>query len=121
MSPTDYAAWLAGGTKNESMAQMGGRLFSQLGCAACHSSDNSGRGPSLAGIYGTTEKMIDGSTKTVDEALIRQAIVNPNSIMLPNYAPIMPTFQGQVNEEQVLQIIAYVKSLGTEERIAGRK
>src|ERR1700728_612204 len=78
MSPTDYAAWLAGGSKNESMAQMGGRLFSQLGCAACHSSDNSGRGPSLAGIYGTTEKMIDGSTKTVDEALIRQAIVNPN-------------------------------------------
>src|ERR1700735_40449 len=78
MSPTDYAAWLAGGTKNESMAQMGGRLFSQLGCVACHSSDNSGRGPSLAGIYGTTEKMIEGSTKTGDQALIRQAIVNPN-------------------------------------------
>jgi cytochrome c oxidase subunit II len=57
----------------------------------------------------------------VDEVLIRRAIVNPTSIMLPNYAPIMPTFQGQVNEEQVLQIIAYVKSLGPEERIAGRK
>jgi cytochrome c oxidase subunit 2 len=121
MSPTDYAAWLAGGTKSESMAQMGGRLFLQLGCSACHSSDNTGRGPSLAGIYGTTEKLTDGSTKTVDETLIRQAIVNPNSIMLPNYAPIMPTFRGQVNEEQVLQLIAYVKSLGPEERIAGRK
>ena len=47
---------------------------------------------------------------------IRQAIVNPNSMPLPNYPPIMPTFQGQVNEEQVLQLIAYVKSLGAEER-----
>jgi cytochrome c oxidase subunit 2 len=54
--------------------------------------------------------------RPVDEALIRQAIVNPNSILLPNYPPIMPTFQGQVNEEQVLQLIAYVKSLGSEER-----
>jgi cytochrome c oxidase subunit II len=121
MSQTDYAAWLAGGTKSESMAQMGGRLFSQLGCAACHTSERSGRGPSLAGIYGTTQKMRDGNSKTVDEALIRQAIVNPNSIMLPNYPPIMPTFQGQVNEEQVLQLIAYVKSLEPEERTTSSK
>jgi cytochrome c oxidase subunit II len=121
MSPTDYAAWLAGGSKNESMAQMGGRLFAQLGCQSCHASDNSGRGPSLAGIYGTTEKFRDGSSKTVDDVLIRQAIVNPNSIALPNYAPIMPTFQGQVNEEQVLQLIAYVKSLGPEERTVSSK
>jgi cytochrome c oxidase subunit 2 len=121
MSPTDYAAWLAGGTKNESMAQMGGRLFSQLGCVTCHATDNSGRGPSLAGIYGTTEKLRDGSATTVDEALIRQAIVNPNSITLPNYPPIMPTFQGQINEEQVLQLIAYIKSLEPEERTTSGK
>jgi cytochrome c oxidase subunit II len=57
----------------------------------------------------------------VDEVLIRQAIVNPNSITLPNYPPIMPTFQGQVNEEQVLQLIAYVKSLGSEERTTSSK
>jgi cytochrome c oxidase subunit 2 len=50
----------------------------------------------------------------VDEAFLRQAIVDPNSLVLPNYPPIMPTFQGQVNEEQVLQLIAYVKSLGPE-------
>jgi cytochrome c oxidase subunit II len=121
MSPTDYAAWLAGGTKNESMAQMGGRLFSQLGCVACHTSDSAGRGPSLAGIYGTTQKMRDGNSKTVDEALIHQAIVNPNSMMLPNYPPIMPSFQGQVNEEQVLQLIAYIKSLEPEERTTSSK
>ena len=116
MSPTDYAAWLSGGARNESMAQAGERLFTQLGCVTCHVADNTGRGPSLVGLYGKQENLRSGDMKLVDEALIRQAIVIPNSVILPNYPPIMPTFQGQINEEQVLQLIAYVKSLGTEER-----
>lgn len=116
MTPTDYAAWLAGGAKGESMAQAGERLFSQLGCVTCHLADGSGRGPSLAGLYGHTQALRTGETKVVDEAFIRQAIVNPNSMPIPGYTPAMPTFQGQVNEEQVLQLIAYVKSLGSEER-----
>lgn len=116
MEPTDYAAWLAGGESNESMAQTGGRLFTQLGCSTCHISDNTGKGPSLAGEYGKPEKLRDGSTRVVDEGLIRQAIVNPNSVVLANYPPIMPTFKGQVDEEQVLQLIAYIKSLGVQER-----
>jgi len=116
MSQADYAAWLSGGARNESMAQIGERLFNQLGCVTCHVADGTGRGPSLAGLYGKPEKLRSGEMRLVDEALIRQAIVNPNSILLPNYPPIMPTFQGQVNEEQVLQLIAYVKSLGSEER-----
>jgi cytochrome c oxidase subunit II len=121
MSAADYAAWLSGGSKNESMAQTGERLFTQLGCASCHIADGTGRGPSLAGVYGQPEKLRSGDTKVVDETLIRQAIVNPNSIQLPNYPPIMPTFQGQINEEQVLQLIAYVKSLGPEERTTNAK
>ncbi len=121
MSDADYAAWLSGGSKNESMAQTGERLFTQLGCASCHVAEGTGRGPSLAGVYGKPEKLRSGDTKVVDETLIRQAIVNPNSIQLPNYPPIMPTFQGQINEEQVLQLIAYVKSLGPEERTTNAK
>ena len=116
MAPSDYAAWLSGGARNESMAQTGERLFNRLGCVTCHVADNTGRGPSLVGIYGKQEKLRNGDMKLVDEALIRQAIVNPNSIILPNYPPIIPSFQGQINEEQVLQLIAYIKSLGTEER-----
>ncbi len=116
MSPTDYANWLSGGAKNESMAQAGERLFTQLGCITCHIADGSGRGPVLQGLYGHPVKLRSGETRVVDETYIRQAIVNPNSMPLPNYAPVMPTFQGQVNEEQVLQLIAYVKSLGAEER-----
>jgi cytochrome c oxidase subunit 2 len=121
MTPTDYAAWLAGGARNESMAQAGERLFDQYGCATCHLMDGSGRAPSLLGLYSKNEKLRSGETRLVDETLIRQAIVNPNSILLPDYPPIMPTFQGQINEEQVLQLIAYVKSLGSEERKTKRK
>jgi cytochrome c oxidase subunit 2 len=121
MTPTDYASWLSGGSRNESMAQTGERLFNQLGCVTCHLTDGTGRGPSLVAIFGKPEKLRSGETRTVDEALIRQAIVTPNSLLLPDYAPVMPTFQGQINEEQVLQLIAYVKSLGTQERQTSAK
>lgn len=116
MTRTDYANWLAAEEKTESMSQQGERLFSQLGCSSCHMANDSGRGPSLAGIYGKPEKLQNGETRVVDENLIREAIVFPNSVLLPNYPAIMPTFQGQVNEDQVLQLIAYVKSLGAQER-----
>ena len=118
MEPFDYAAWLSGGSSHESMTQTGERLFTQLGCATCHTADNTGRGPSLVGLYGKMQTLRSGETRVADEGLIRQAIVSPNSVILPNYPPVMPTFQGQINEEQVLQLIAYVKSLGTQERTA---
>jgi cytochrome c oxidase subunit 2 len=121
MSPSDYAAWLAGGEQNEAMSSSGEHLFSLLGCSSCHAgAGQSGTGPSLAGIYGQSQKFADGSTHLVDDTLIRQAIVEPDSVQLPNYKNVMPTFKGQLTEEQMLQLIAYVKSLGTEERKNGQ-
>src|SRR5271155_4146357 len=79
MEPQDYANWLAGGEKTESMAQEGERLFTQFGCDSCHASDGTGRGPSLAGLYGKPEQLAGGETRVVDESLIRQAILVPNS------------------------------------------
>lgn len=118
MTPTDYAEWLAGGAKGESMTQTGARLFTQYGCDTCHKPDETGKGPSLNGVFGKPQKLKDGRTLTVDETFIRQAITNPNSMPLENYAPVMPTFQGQLNEEQILDLMAYVKSLGALERKA---
>jgi cytochrome c oxidase subunit II len=120
MSPTDYAAWLAGGEKTESLAQQGAQLFSQFGCGSCHGPDSGNRAPSLAGLYGKPEKLSSGETRVVDESLIRQSILVPNSVHLPGYQPIMPTYQGQIDEEQILQLIAYVKSLSSEERVNGK-
>jgi len=116
MTPTDYANWLAGGEKSESLAQQGARLFSQYGCNNCHVPEGNGQAPSLVGVYGKPEKLQNGETKVVDETLIQQAILVPNSVHLPNYKPIMPTYQGQIDQDQMLQLIAYVKSLGSEER-----
>lgn len=118
MSPSDYAAWLAGGEQNESMSQSGAHLFSLLGCNSCHT--QGGDGPPLNGIYGQSEKFADGSTHVVDDSLIRQAIIEPDTVQLPNYKNVMPTFKGQLDEDQMLQLIAYVKSLGPEERKNGQ-
>ena len=118
MEPKDYADWLATGEKTESMAQQGSRLFTQFGCDSCHLSDGTGRGPSLAGLYGKPEQLADGETRVADESLIRQAILVPNSVHVAGRQAIMPTYQGQLNEEQMLQLIAYVKSLGSQERNA---
>jgi cytochrome c oxidase subunit II len=120
MTPDDYAAWLNGGEKNQSMAQSGEQLFTHLGCASCHAEASTSNGPSLAGIFGTSVKLANGETRVVDESFIREAIVSPNSVPLPNYKQIMPTFQGQIDEEQVLQLVAYVKSLGLQERSNGK-
>ena len=116
MSPTDYAAWLAGGENSEPMAQQGERIFNHYTCNYCHVPDGTGRGPSLVGIFGKPEKLANGEMRMVDEGLIRQALMQPNSVPVAGYAPIMPTFQGQFTEDQILQLIAYVKSLGLQER-----
>lgn len=120
MSPTDYSAWLAGGEANESMAQQGEALFDHYTCGYCHNPNGTGQGPSLVGRYGKAEKLANGQMRVVDEGLIREALLQPNSVILPNFPPIMPTFKGQFTEEQILDLIAYVKSLGSPERTDGK-
>ncbi len=115
MTPTDYEQWLSGGAKGESMAEAGARLFGQLGCITCHIADGTGRGPVLQGIYGKPVKLMGDQTVVADDAYIRESILQPSAKIVAGYPSpsIMPTFQGQVSEEQILQLIAYVKSLGS--------
>ena len=121
MSPTDYAQWLAGGVKGESMPQAGARLFTQLGCSTCHATEGASRCPPLQGLYGKAVKLADGRSVIADEAYIREAIIHPNSHHVAGYPPIMPTYQGQISEEQLLQLIAYIKSLREEEGKAPKR
>jgi cytochrome c oxidase subunit 2 len=116
MSPHDYEAWLASNENSEPMWQQGEAIFNHYTCNYCHVPDGTGRGPSLVGIFGKPEKLASGEMRVVDENLIRQALVEPNSVPLAGFAPIMPTFKGQFTEDQILQLIAYVKSLGSQER-----
>ncbi len=112
MEPADYQAWLSGGTKEASPSAAGQKLFTSLACNTCHYEENRGRGPTLVGLYGTEVKLANGNTVIADDAYIRESILNPGAKVVGGYSPIMPTFQGQISEEQILQIIAYLKSIG---------
>jgi cytochrome c oxidase subunit 2 len=70
------------------------------------------RGPHLEGVYNSQVKLADGRTVTADDNYVRESILNPTAKVVAGYDPVMPTFQGQVTEEQLTQLIAYVRSLG---------
>lgn len=114
MNDSDYENWVASGGTEGSMAQQGERLFEQYGCSTCHQTDQQGRGPNLRGVYGSRVQLSDGRSVLADDAFIRESILNPNAKVVAGYRPdVMPTFQGQVSEEQLLQLIVYIKSLAT--------
>jgi cytochrome c oxidase subunit II len=113
MDPAEYQAWLGGGTSTGTMADAGAKLFQDLACATCHLETTQGRGPILKGAYGKPVRLTGGGTVTMDDAYIRESILTPTAKVVEGFQPIMPTFQGLVTEEQVLQLIAYIKSLGS--------
>ena len=111
MEPQDFQAWLAGGRASESPVAAGEKLFRDLACNTCHTNDAQARGPVLTNLYNQPVRLQDGSTVTADEAYIRESIVHPQAKIVAGFQPLMPTFQGLVTEEQLLQLIAYVRSL----------
>jgi cytochrome c oxidase subunit II len=112
MEPRDYENWLSGGAPAATMSEGGEKLFHDLACANCHKADGSGRCPSLVGLFGKTVQLTGGGKVVADEAYIRESILQPAAKIVAGYQPIMPTFQGLVNEDGVLQLVEYVKSLG---------
>ncbi len=117
MSPEDYKTWLASSTSGASLAQNGERLFASMSCNACHNARPDARGPSLANVYGAKLTLTSGQTVTVDEAYLRQAILNPSQNITQGYAPIMPTYQGQISEEGLIALIEYIKNLNSDYRV----
>jgi cytochrome c oxidase subunit 2 len=111
LAPDDYQTWLAGGPAPESPIKAGEKLFSELNCATCHRTDNSGRGPILVGLLGRKVQLQNGESVVADEAYVRESILNPAARVVAGYQPVMPTYQGQVTEESMLQLIAYIQSL----------
>jgi cytochrome c oxidase subunit 2 len=112
MNAADYQAWLAGGPQ-QSVAQEGARLFQDSGCDACHRPDSLARAPNLVGLFGNPVRLSNGQVVTADDNYIRQSILSPASQVVAGFQPIMPSFQGMLNEEQVFALVAYIQSLGT--------
>jgi len=114
MEPTEYENWLSGNAGESSPAAAGRGLYESLGCVSCHGANaEGGRGPALAGVYGSKVVLSNGQSVTADEGYIRESILNPQAKIVTGFGPIMPSFQGQISEEQLLQVVAYVKSLST--------
>jgi cytochrome c oxidase subunit II len=111
MEPSEYQAWLSGGPAEGSLASAGAKLFQDLACNTCHRPDAQGRGPVLDGLFGKTVQLQNGQTVTVDEAYVRESILHPSAQITAGFQPIMPTFQGLVTEEQLLELVEYVKAL----------
>ncbi len=128
MEQDEYQAWLSqqgtagpqtGGPAatggGATMADAGGTVFQELGCATCHMTDGSGIGPSLEGVFGEEVELASGDTVTADEEYLRESIINPHAKIVAGYPDVMPTYQGQLNDEALQQLVAYIKSLGNEE------
>ena len=113
MEPTEFQAWLAGGTPSDTPAEAGAKLFQSQGCIVCHSPGARIPAPMLTNVFGNPVTLQGGSTVIADEAYLRESIVNPQAKVVEGFQPLMPTFQGLASEEQLLQLIAYIKSLST--------
>ncbi|MCY7377151.1 MAG: cytochrome c oxidase subunit II [Pyrinomonadaceae bacterium] len=112
MEQRDFDNWLSGNVSGQTPVQAGQDLFqNKLGCASCHEGGASQRGAKLEGIYNHEVKLASGQTVIADDEYIRNSILNPSSQIVEGYQPIMPTYKGQVTEEQLISLVAYIKSL----------
>jgi cytochrome c oxidase subunit 2 len=114
MEPDDFARWLQQQGPGSSLAKDGEALFRQYGCSGCHSPGSTVHAPSLEGLYGRPVPLQDGSMTVANDAYLRDSILLPKRQVAAGYPAIMPSFAGQIGEEDLLRIIAYLKSIGTE-------
>ncbi|MFN3485225.1 MAG: cytochrome c oxidase subunit II [Planctomycetota bacterium] len=111
MEPRDYERWLERGAEG-SPASAGRRLFLSLGCGVCHTGGPGARAPQLEGLWGRTVRLRDGRSVVADAAYIRESILDPAVQVAEGFEPIMPSFRGRLNEEEMIQLIEYLRSLG---------
>jgi len=112
MEPADYERWMGGGSPGPASGTASGEdLFTAKACHTCHRTDSTARAPMLWGLIGKTVHLEGGQTTTADETYIRESIVNPAAKIVSGYQPIMPTYRGQLSEEEIIQLVQYVSSL----------
>ena len=111
MEPAEYERWIGGETAGGGAVAAGEDLFVAKACHTCHRSDSAARAPLLWGLLGRTMRLEGGETTTADETYLRESILNPAAKIVAGYQPIMPTYRGQLSEEEIIQLIRYVASL----------
>lgn len=124
MTGREFEKWLGDNRGLASMAAAGRGLYASYGCGQCHGGDG-GRAtqiggaspaPALERLYGSSVALREGGFVTADDRYLRESIVAPSRWRVAGYPPLMPSFEGQIAEDNLLEIIAYIKSLGQEAR-----
>ena len=113
--PQEFQDWLstaAAADANVPPVELGGQLVQRNACLTCHSQDGSElQGPTFKGIFGREQRMEDGTVVTVDENYIRNSILRPQSQIVEGYLPVMPPYEGTLNDTQIDAIIEYLKTV----------
>jgi cytochrome c oxidase subunit 2 len=117
MQPPEFERWLASQDVNGTLASQGADLFRQLGCGGCHGIGSTVRAPALEGLYGNRVPLSDGTMEIADERFIRDSILKPRTKIAAGYEPLMPSYEGKISEDEIIKIIAYVKSLSGESTV----
>jgi cytochrome c oxidase subunit 2 len=112
LSPADYELWLQTGAPANTLAQSGERRFRELGCSGCHLGSSVVRAPRLEGIYGKPVPLQSGQVVVADEGYLRDSILLPAAQISAGYENLMPSYQGRISEEELLELVAYLKGLG---------
>lgn len=111
MNPEDYAKWLSEQPEGDDLAHLGAKLFVAQGCSGCHAESSQIHAPKLAGLYGRMVQLSDGRTVKADDAYIRDSMLQPKRDIVAGYEPIMPSFDGLLDDGEIQSLTAYVRSL----------
>jgi cytochrome c oxidase subunit 2 len=111
MERDEYREWLDGQEATGSLADQGKQLFFKFQCITCHSSNASARAPVLEALYGRTVALNNGRSVVADDAYLRESILYPEAKVVQGWEPIMPTFKGQASEEDLIKLLAFIKTL----------
>lgn len=120
MPPAEFARWLQQGAARPGIAARGFELFRRYGCSGCHAAGSSVHAPDLTGLLGRTVHLQDGRSLVADENYVRDSMLLPKKDVVAGYQPIMPSFAGQISEEDIMAIIEYIRQTGAGHASANR-
>ena len=120
MDPRDFGNWLRAQGGQKTLAAQGEQLFHSYGCSGCHEPGGTVRAPNLDGVFGSPVPLSDGRVVTADERYVRDSILDPKAEVAAGYAPVMPTFAGQIGEDDLAKLVAYIESIGPQRRAGSR-
>lgn len=99
-------------TQLSALARRGADVFRLRGCTACHTTDGTESiGPTLRGAWGTERELEDGSVVVMDEAYVRESIVDPNAKLVKGYLPVMSSYAWLADEE-IDALVAFIREIG---------